>query len=171
MYRFSTHTDIYTNSTQNIRIHLLTSSQIHVVLFFRLIENHINTLHAESQKYRKEKLVTVIPDLRRQMKCWNQHPLSVFSFCSAAHWLPGGQKGKKITEMSPFAQSFIHNTLKTFLPWKEADCASLYQDIWYMIPTAYKFGGGGFFLAWEDSERMFDNSFPACTFFFFLSGD
>ena len=28
--------------------------------------------------------------------------------------------------------------------------------------------GGGFFLACEDFGRMFDNSFPACAFFFFL---
>ena len=27
-------------------------------------------------------------------------------------------------------------------------------------------GGGGFFLACEDLGRMFDNSFPACAFFF-----
>ena len=27
-------------------------------------------------------------------------------------------------------------------------------------------GGGGFFLACEDFGRMFDNSFPACAFFF-----
>ena len=26
--------------------------------------------------------------------------------------------------------------------------------------------GGGFFLAWEDFGRMFDNLFPACAFFF-----
>ena len=33
-------------------------------------------------------------------------------------------------------------------------------------------GGGGFFLACEDFARMFDNSFPACAFFFFFfSGD
>ena len=32
-------------------------------------------------------------------------------------------------------------------------------------------GGGGFLLACEDFGRMFDNSFPACAFFFlFLSG-
>ena len=28
-------------------------------------------------------------------------------------------------------------------------------------------GGGGFFLACKDLGRMFDNSFPACAFFFF----
>ena len=28
--------------------------------------------------------------------------------------------------------------------------------------------GVGLFLAWEDFGRMFDNSFPACTFFFFF---
>ena len=28
--------------------------------------------------------------------------------------------------------------------------------------------GGGFLLAWEDFGRMFDNSFPACAFFFFF---
>ena len=28
-------------------------------------------------------------------------------------------------------------------------------------------GGGGFFLACEDLGRVFDNSFPACIFFFF----
>ena len=28
--------------------------------------------------------------------------------------------------------------------------------------------GGGFFLACEDFGRMFDDSFPACDFFFFL---
>ena len=32
-------------------------------------------------------------------------------------------------------------------------------------------GGGGFSPACEDFERMFDHSVPACTFFFFLSGD
>ena len=33
-------------------------------------------------------------------------------------------------------------------------------------------GDGGFFLACEDLGRMFDNSFPACTFFFFFfNGD
>ena len=32
-------------------------------------------------------------------------------------------------------------------------------------------GGGGFFLACEDSWRMFDFQIPACVFFFFLSGD
>ena len=32
--------------------------------------------------------------------------------------------------------------------------------------------GGGLFLACEEFGRMFDNSFPACTFyFFFYSGD
>ena len=31
---------------------------------------------------------------------------------------------------------------------------------------------GGFFFAWKDFGRMFDNLFPACAFFFFfLSGD
>ena len=29
-------------------------------------------------------------------------------------------------------------------------------------------GGGGFFLVCEDFGRVFENSFPACTFFFFL---
>ena len=29
-------------------------------------------------------------------------------------------------------------------------------------------GGGGFFLACEDFGRMFDHSFPACTFFSFF---
>ena len=29
-------------------------------------------------------------------------------------------------------------------------------------------GGGGFFYACEDFGRMFDHSFPACTFFFVL---
>ena len=29
-------------------------------------------------------------------------------------------------------------------------------------------GGGGFFLTCEDFGRIFDNSFPACTFFFFF---
>ena len=29
-------------------------------------------------------------------------------------------------------------------------------------------GGGGFFLACKDFGRMFDNSFPACAFFFFF---
>ena len=30
---------------------------------------------------------------------------------------------------------------------------------------------GGSFPVCEDIGRMFDNSFPACAFFFFLSGD
>ena len=29
-------------------------------------------------------------------------------------------------------------------------------------------GGGGFFLVCKDFGRMFDNSFPACAFFFFF---
>ena len=29
-------------------------------------------------------------------------------------------------------------------------------------------GGGGFFLACEDFERVFENSFPACTIFLFF---
>ena len=29
-------------------------------------------------------------------------------------------------------------------------------------------GGGGFFIACEDFARIFDNSFPACAFFFFF---
>ena len=29
-------------------------------------------------------------------------------------------------------------------------------------------GGGGFFLACEDFEKMFDNLFPACAFLFIL---
>ena len=32
-------------------------------------------------------------------------------------------------------------------------------------------GGGGFYLAGEDFERMFDNSFPASAFLKFLNGD
>ena len=36
------------------------------------------------------------------------------------------------------------------------------EQLWLVI------GGGGFSLAYEDFGRMFDNSFPASTFFFFL---
>ena len=43
------------------------------------------------------------------------------------------------------------------------------QDTTHLIQRPCGGGGGGFFLACENFGRMFDNSFPACAFFFFLS--
>ena len=40
-----------------------------------------------------------------------------------------------------------------------------------MTPLFCAMDGGGFFFACNYFGRMFDNSFPACAFFFFLSGD
>ena len=39
------------------------------------------------------------------------------------------------------------------------------QSVGQLDPQMY---GGGFLLACDDSGRMFDNSFPACAFFFFF---
>ena len=52
--------------------------------------------------------------------------------------------------------------------------STLYQPNWATSPPQYQMlgtlggGGGGFLLACEDLGRLFDNSLPACTFFFFF---
>ena len=51
---------------------------------------------------------------------------------------------------------------------------SPWSTYWYPLPPTHPHtylwwwwcGGGGFFLAYENWGRMFDHSFPACTFFF-----